>query len=73
MSDWKPIDTAPKDGRYLLLACLVKHTTADGGDEYDYRYRVSAYYSGRWFNVNYGKGWEDIPTHWIPIPKLPTK
>ena len=65
--NWKPIETAPKDGTLVLV-----------WDSTDYAY--TAYYSRSrrtWVNEQrsdlpeYGpKYWH--PTHWMPIPPPPT-
>jgi hypothetical protein len=77
MSEWQPIETAPKDGTRILL----------GGGWYDDEaggpVRVSMV--ARWAQLNRGThGWliaereggynnvtYDDPTHWMPVPDPP--
>ena len=69
MSEWQPIETAPKDGTRVLIAW---NNGCDKGV-------VSAYWEPGYFgNI----GWTefqlrsdywgpDTPTHWMPLPKPP--
>jgi hypothetical protein len=60
MSEWQPIETAPKDG----TAILVFHN----------RMVIEAWYSGRWgrFVQSETGGHNGIaPTHWMPLPAPP--
>jgi hypothetical protein len=60
--DWQPIETAPKDGRHVLLYC-----------EY---YGIGRCAWESWRNVwrsddpNHGIGFPQ-PTHWMPLPAFP--
>jgi len=58
MSDWQPIETAPKDGTRLLLATPTGKV-ADG--MWSTRYEVWS-----WPYVM------AEPTHWMPAPPIPT-
>ena len=78
MSDeWQPIETAPKDGTWVLLS------GGDCGQESDDPSCVSGqwttYLNGgqceghwqfAWFDGGY-YGWYDDPTHWMPLPNPP--
>lgn len=59
-SQWKPIETAPKDGRPVLVY--------DPGLGYPYvcrfRHGIWVEASGEEFNVSF-------PTHWMPLPDPP--
>ncbi|MGI9292383.1 MAG: DUF551 domain-containing protein [Pseudomonadales bacterium] len=63
MTDWQPIETAPKDGTWVLL----------GGCEFGYIIQTA-----RWYDWGV-QGWEwgDYsnrgfkPTHWMPLPEPP--
>lgn len=65
---WKLIETAPRDGTDVLIT--------DGKD-----YAVAYFNGEQWRDVG-DIGWagididypdEDQPTHWMPLPKPPTK
>ena len=60
MTEWLPIETAPKDGRSVLLY-------QDGSIETGFWYVGSLYQHWECF-----KGIMD-PTHWMPLPKPPTE
>lgn len=66
MTDWQPIETAPKDGTRILL-----HLRQD--EEGDY---VRIGYWGKWnghlstWCLAEGDG-DDNPTHWQPLPERP--
>lgn len=75
MSDWRPIETAPKDGRFIIVGRFegaelywVKHsrwmTEASlvdmyGGDECDWE--------PGWANGNDEEDEPCHPTHWMPL------
>lgn len=74
--NWQPIETAPKDGTWILLC---KATDADGkpitGESFGLFVQRAA-----WWEVD---GWVDYcamvrdpnvffnPTHWMPLPEPP--
>lgn len=60
MSEWQPIETAPKDGTYLL--------TSDG------KWReVCKFVDGFWCSDLEGESYSYVlePTHWQPLPEPP--
>ena len=72
MSEWQPIETAPKDGTRIWLATesVMK--------------RVGRWHDGEAFERHgtIGGGWRRaddsqkeslffVPTHWMPLPELP--
>ena len=63
-SQWKPIDTAPKDGTKFLIWWPTWNNTAEIG-----------YYSTRRnrFECNKVMYYQDsdLPTHWMPLPEPP--
>lgn len=68
MSDWQPIETAPKDGTQVLVGRFVP------GDKYDRRIRVD------WWHGHMKHGYTGFghfnpiywpPTHWMPLPAPP--
>jgi hypothetical protein len=62
MSEWQPIETAPKDGTDLLLWW-----------PYWSKIPVHGYWSlGEWASLSaISEG--DGPTHWMPLPAPPTE
>jgi hypothetical protein len=69
MSEWQPIETAPMDGEWMLLA-----------GESGYVHRPYFATAGRW--DAYKQRWEGtesnplsdygiVPTHWMPLPAPP--
>ena len=72
--NWQPIENAPQDGTWVLLAggheygdepvgpCVVGHWVAD------------SYGDGYWAYAYWDSGWRsgyDEPTHWMPLPEPP--
>ena len=67
-NEWKPIETAPKDGRDIWLFVpkevpgqLVGYWSADDGGFWQYREQLVADVAG----------WIDGATHWMPLPSPP--
>lgn len=74
MSEWKPIETAPRDGTRILA--VIEWTYSDGSkgraQDVIFWYAVG----GFWMcptPMNYVQGLdEDVaPTHWQSLPELP--
>jgi hypothetical protein len=63
-TDWRPISTAKKDGRYLLV------TWEDTWKTYPH-IEVCAYTNGNWNYVFDGDVANEKPTHWMPLPNRP--
>jgi hypothetical protein len=68
--EWHPIETAPKDGRWILLFCAR--------EAHDGLQVFMARWVGEWegpYADGYGCGLEDIGarelTHWMPMPEPP--
>lgn len=65
MSEWQPIETAPKDGRGVLVSNGQAVGEATFFAEYD----------GWWWAgscpTDYCDFQVDNPTHWMPIPDPP--
>jgi hypothetical protein len=57
---WQPIETAPKDGREVLIFV---------GSGYDGGVIVANWREGGGWNDWDGDLWE--PTHWMPFPEAP--
>jgi hypothetical protein len=73
-TDWRPIETAPKDGTEILVfgtraniphRMFVAHFTEGGGEE-------QPHYGPAWFYWN-GHRFDEAPslTHWMPLPVPP--
>ena len=65
-AQWQPIDTAPKDGTVIWLAT-------------PYQYRFGSWHRNTWFDQFTFEETDKPdpslyfrPTHWMPIPELPT-
>lgn len=71
--EWQPIETAPKDGRELLVA-----STAQFGGLWVARFRLPLHGEPQ-NQTHYVKEWRDsngrwsTPTHWMPLPPPPQK
>lgn len=67
---WQPIETAPKDGTYVLLLGDSGYTTTP------YRVAVGCWIEGYrdfWINHSNDAFTDDgePPTHWMPLPDPP--
>ena len=67
MNEWKPIETAPKDGTRILLA--TNDYVFEG-----YWHQYSPHCDG-WWKVSdiENLGNTIYPTHWMPLPEPPTE
>lgn len=63
LSEWRPIETAPKDGTWIM--CKVEPAHHGWEDCIVLRYRGNEW--GRPGMVGYK------PTHWMPLPKPPAQ
>lgn len=61
MSEWQPIETAPRDGTLILL-CETPHNWIGIGRHVDLPN------DKLWLLEN---GWQVYATHWMPLPELP--
>jgi len=77
--DWQPIETAPKDGTWVLLSggsiyygwdgeTFPPHVVAQfiGGP----KYREEQCWQFAWYDGGYYGEYEN-PTHWMPLPAPP--
>ena len=64
MTEWKPIETAPKDLQPIILYMPYL-------DEPE-NYQIGYWNSGRWENC-IDSMYELKPTHWMPLPIPPKK
>lgn len=71
MSEWKPIETAPKDGRKIMIYCpevIVPGVIYLEEISIVYAYESSFRETG-WIGL--GRHWGASPTHWMPLPPPP--
>lgn len=72
MNNWKPIETAPKDGREILLWLPAPYSRVEKAHWFEIW--------GNWQSCDFieptdeycGIG-SELPTHWQPLPEPPTK
>lgn len=74
MSEWQPIETAPKDGRWVLIyGGKSIHDPQDGSRTFecicDTVIQAFLNSSGKWEGMV--DGWTYTPTHWRPLPPPP--
>jgi hypothetical protein len=74
MSDWQPIETAPRDGTSVLLWEQEATLRHDGivicGSYVDFHGKAPDGYHDGWFDDVSGH-YEVKPTHWMPLPAKP--
>ncbi len=72
MADWQPIETAPKDGRYVLL-CFIDGCSRDPECP---NMAVGRYYEDApdyWLTAIWASSAShEMPTHWMPLPEPPS-
>lgn len=68
MSDWRPIETAPRDGSLVLLFSPIQPRTIAIGWWHSSNVTVAA--TGGWWGAH-GVGAYRGPTHWMPLPDPP--
>ena len=61
MTDWQPIETAPKDGTEIILTAQNSEGT--------WKVDVGCFSAG----ILWDWGWRFRPTHWMPLPPPPKK
>ncbi len=64
MSEWQPIETAPRDGTRVLVYEPGHPSYEDDAGFIDLAYHL---YGEVWASVNGGSE----PTHWMPLPDPP--
>lgn len=75
--NWQPIETAPKDGSWLMGA--EKDWNEDGRGKYDWTYFMIQWsiHTDRWLYYRAGECWYPLDlesvnlTHWSPLPDAP--
>lgn len=68
MSEWQPIETAPKDGTEILVWMGARILLA--------RWDAETYHKRprpHWSSFVMGRTWsrDNQPTHWVPLPDPP--
>lgn len=61
MTEWQPIDTAPRDGTWVLIAAQNLYPC-------DAQWAKGDYCEG-WCDI--GGFFSTQPTHWMPLPPCP--
>ena len=81
MSEWKPIETAPKDGGFVLLhvprGLESGEVTVGAYWKADERAANGRFMKGHWdgwlgMDCDARSSWCD-PTHWMPLPPPPER
>ncbi len=74
MSNWQPIETAPKDGCSILVIenDEINIVSWDQWDSYK-RCPKGWCVKGSWQDEQGGYETVDRPTHWMPMPNIPPK
>lgn len=73
MTDWQPINTAPKDGTRILVCCFDMNNW-----EFDVSSWTTEEYEDDEGNIDEYTGWLPMvgvsgPTHWMPLPEPPVE
>lgn len=66
MSEWQPIETAPKDGAWVSIWCRAQPLSLPAG--------IPAFWEDGfgWVSVrDDDQNLIDDPTHWMPLPEPP--
>jgi len=68
MTEWQPIDTAPKDGTAILIWPAKSSFYGDDTISYIVRWQD---WKGCWIEAS-GEEYDTFyPTHWMPLPAPP--
>lgn len=66
--DWRPINTAPKDGRQIVITWKGATPPIFQVVRWIESRQAWCVNYGGWGEDRYREGEEDSPTHWIPTP-----
>ena len=65
---WQPIETAPKDGTWILIFRSTPHTNMELGCALVYwDDHFTCWHDGEYHSDHYD------PSHWVPLPEPPPK
>jgi hypothetical protein len=64
--NWKPIETAPKTLKAILIYCAERKNTYTATWARDEEFP----WSGKWKHFP-GNFLNEVPTHWMPLPEAP--
>ncbi len=70
-SDWREIETAPKDGTWILAVDAHKITSGGGPHAGSHALEIVCWYDGQWhINHHWNDETDDVDglTHWLPMP-----
>jgi len=75
LTNWQPIETAPRDGTWILLTGGSVDWDWDGDSKprvvaAQFRERNADSWQFAWFDAGYYGEYEN-PTHWMPLPEPP--
>lgn len=66
MSDWRTIETAPKDGTAVAIWCPMQADRHHAGMS---AARIAFFSVSGWLSLP--GWWRSTPTHWMPLPDPP--
>jgi hypothetical protein len=69
---WQPIETAPRDGAEILAADGAEHYICRWADCADACSQIPKHGWATQYNDHWMTYDEESPTHWMPLPPLPT-
>jgi len=71
MSEWQPIGTAPKDGRFIIGVWegFNLHNPVDSDE--DFQPSMVWFHNGNWKTMSHGVWDCQEPEYWTPMPALP--
>lgn len=65
--NWKPIETAPKDGTEVLL-----YWPLEGLGDLHSKIKIGSWHNDAWgWQDRFCRSYTDAPTHWQPLPGPP--
>lgn len=71
-SQWRPIETAPKDGTDVLCFCVEPEFAEEGNPHKEFRVCFYGQLQPDYFCWMSHYGYEQRPTHWQPLPNPPS-